>query len=56
MIFTPKVTFGFPVYNLNTAEASAILNSLPASILMAHIRKGSQCPSRTTLNTNSPTV
>jgi hypothetical protein len=41
MIFTPKVTFGLPVYNLNTAESSAILNSLPASILMAHIRKGS---------------
>ena len=56
MIFTPKVTFGFPVYNLNTVEASAISNLLPASILMAIIMKGSQCPSRTTLNTNSPTV
>lgn len=41
MIFTPKVTFGFTVYNLNTAEASAISNLLPATILMAFIRKGS---------------
>ena len=56
MIFTPKVIFGFPVYNLNTVEASAIANLLPATVLMAIIRKGSQCPSRTTLNTNSPIV
>jgi hypothetical protein len=41
MIFTPKVILGFPVYNLNTVEASAISNLLPDTILMAFIRKGS---------------
>ena len=56
MIFTPKIIFGFPVYNLNTDEASAIANLLPATVLTATIRKGLQCPSRKTLNTNSPTV
>ena len=39
MIFTPKVIFGFPVYNLNTVEASAILNLLPATVLMAHYQE-----------------
>jgi hypothetical protein len=56
MIFTPKIIFGFPVYNLNTGEASAIANLLPATVLTALIRKGSQCPGRTTFNTNSPIV
>jgi hypothetical protein len=35
MIFTPNIIFGFPVYNLNTVEASAIANLLPATVLMA---------------------
>jgi hypothetical protein len=56
MIFTPKTIFGFPVYNLNTGEASGIANLLPATVLTALIRKGSKCPIRTTLNTNSPIV
>jgi hypothetical protein len=30
MTFTPKTIFSFPVYNLNTGEASAIANLLPA--------------------------
>ena len=29
MIFTPKVIFGFPGYNLNTVEASAIAELTP---------------------------
>jgi hypothetical protein len=56
MIFTPKVIFDFPVYSLNTVEASAIANLLPDNVLMALTRKGSQCPRRTTVNTNSPIV
>jgi hypothetical protein len=54
MVFTPKTIFGSPVYNLNTGEASAIASLIPATVLTALIRKGSQCPRRTTLNTNSP--
>jgi hypothetical protein len=56
MIFNPKTIFGFPVYNLNTGEASAIARLLPATVLTAFIRKGPKCPSRMTLNTNSPIV
>ena len=40
MIFTPTTIFGFLVYNLNTGEASAIANLLPATILTSLIRKG----------------
>jgi hypothetical protein len=32
MIFTPKIIFGSPVYNLKTGEASAIANLIPATV------------------------